>query len=143
MSGISIDPTVVESFQEMKRGGVAWNLYKMNEDLTSIVVEDSGPKSGDCRTDHAVLCGKLPEKEPRYAVINVVVFSKKANREVHKMFFLLWAPSQSPIRQKMVYATTSAALKQALEGFNYHVMAGDLDEFAFEVLEEICDSKAR
>ena len=144
MAGVRISQSVMESFHEMKRrGGAPWTIFRMNDALSEVCVGESGVATGDSQSDHASLLKALPTDECRYAVLNVVVYSENAKREVHKMFYVLWAPEYASVKQKMVYAATSASMKQALEGFNYHVGAGDAEELSFEVLEDICDRRAR
>lgn len=56
----------------------------------------------------------LPENEPRYIVIKHN-FEKDATQRT-KLFIILYTPTNSGVRKRMLYASAKSAIKSALNG---------------------------
>merc|ERR1711879_741353 len=129
ISGIQVDPEVVECYQQLKTGrSLPWFSMKISDDKAWIVVDHKGEAGGDSESNHAAL--------------DVQAHSKTAGRDVQKIFFVVWAPDTAPIKEKMT-ASTKDAVKTALEGVNFERQCTDRDEYAYEGFIAVCDSTAR
>lgn len=58
------------------------------------------------------------------------VITTRAGAEANKLMFVAWSDDNAPIRKKMLYASSKAALKSSLQGIVEEFQAtcrGDLD----------------
>ncbi|EDV99816.1 cofilin/actin-depolymerizing factor homolog [Drosophila grimshawi] len=53
-----------------------------------------------------------------------------------RIFMMLWCPMQAKIKDKMLYSTSFAALKQQLIGVHKYIQATELDEASRECVEK-------
>ncbi|KAG5519025.1 hypothetical protein PMAC_002556 [Pneumocystis sp. 'macacae'] len=54
------------------------------------------------------------------------------------MCFFIWSPENSPIKSKMLYASSKDALRRALNGIAVEIQATDLTEVSYDtVLEKV------
>lgn len=56
----------------------------------------------------------LPENEPRYLIVNHEYQVDAAQRT--KIFLILYTPSSTGVRKKMLYASAKSAVKSAFTG---------------------------
>ncbi|XP_019169038.1 PREDICTED: actin-depolymerizing factor 5-like isoform X2 [Ipomoea nil] len=92
-------------------------------------------KVGGAGESYEDLLASLPKDECRYAVFDFD-FVTLDNCRKSKIFFIAWAPAESRIRAKMVYATSKDGLRRALEGIHYEVQATDPTEMGMDVIKE-------
>lgn len=72
--------------------------------------------------------------EPAYILFRL---DSKDTSGTYEWLFILWTPENSPVRQKMVYASTKATLKQQFGGGNiaHDYFATSFDEISFSGLQ--------
>merc|ERR1712080_632297 len=89
-------------------------------DKKSIIVE----KTAEPGTPFEKLCEDLPDGDCRYVVYDVPI-TTKSGAETNKMIFIMWSDDNSPVRTKMLYASSKDALKKKLTGINDEFQATD------------------
>jgi hypothetical protein len=90
MSGVAVDPTCLETFQELKLGKkLKYIVYRMSPDKTSIIVDK---KSDDA--SYEAFIAELPEAECRWAVYDLE-FEREGGKR-NKLAFYSWCVLLSP-----------------------------------------------
>lgn len=90
-------------------------IFKIHND--KIVIENSG------KSDSKDFKSKLPADDCRYGVFD--------HSSDGKIYFIMWCPESSPVRQRMVYASSKDAIAIKLDGYSAAVQAhemADLDK---------------
>ncbi|XP_052057980.1 actophorin-like isoform X1 [Mytilus californianus] len=139
-SGVAVCDECVRVFFEIKRDH-KWQyvIYKITDDLKSIVVEERGGK----HKTYQDFVNKLKEAEKkgqcRYGLFDV----KFSCNDIHseKLAFFLWSPDTATTRQKMVYSTSAKALKQRLNGLHIVIQCNDETDLALSHVFDKCSAK--
>ena len=74
--------------------------------------------------DWATFCSQLPADDCRMGLTTISWEADDGHR-ASKSVFLLWSPSQAPIKTKMIYSASSSSLKTALQVSGVNYQAGD------------------
>ena len=61
------------------------------------------------------VCACLPQDDCRYVLCGLS-WEAEDGHTASKQVFVLWSPSQAPIKTKLVYSASTGSLKQALQG---------------------------
>jgi cofilin len=77
------------------------------------------------------------DKVCRYAIIDWA-FTTTDGRPASKIAFISWCPDTSPVRSKMLYAGSAAALTEVLTGVATKITATDRSEISEAILTEAC-----
>ncbi|KAL6056590.1 cofilin, variant 2 [Balamuthia mandrillaris] len=122
-SGIAIDDECVNKFNELKLGkNVRYAIFKIADDHKSVVFEKEAPTSATWED----FVGELPRNDARYGIFDFEYEVDGGKR--NKIVFVLWAPDESPIKQKMMYTSTKDSIKKKFVGIGTEVQACDLSE---------------
>jgi len=97
-------------------------IYKISDDNTRIVVAEKA--TSDKSYDDFVK--NLPENDCRYAVFDMEFTAQGMTKQ--KICLFVWSPDTSPIRQKMLYASSKDAIKKKLIGFAKEIQCTDHEE---------------
>ncbi|KAK3578705.1 hypothetical protein CHS0354_008563 [Potamilus streckersoni] len=139
-SGVTVMDECIDAFNEIKMGH-QWQfiIYRLSDDLKSIVVEEKGPR----RTSYDTFVERLREaeakKQCRYAVFDVNYVQN--DMEKKKLVFFAWSPDSAAIKQKMIYASSLKALKNKLRGIQVEVQCNDAEDLRHEEVIEKCKDK--
>ncbi|XP_073526005.1 uncharacterized protein [Phyllobates terribilis] len=126
--GMKVTEECKKSFMEMKWKKVhRYIVFKIN--AAEVTVDKVGAP-GDSYSD---LAASLPFDDCRYAVFDLD-FVTVDNCRISKIFFIAWAPTESTIRAKMMYATSKDGMRRALEGIHYELQATDPTEMGFDII---------
>eukprot|EP00252_Welwitschia_mirabilis_P020811 TRINITY_DN5182_c0_g1_i1.p1 TRINITY_DN5182_c0_g1~~TRINITY_DN5182_c0_g1_i1.p1 ORF type:complete len:149 (-),score=38.02 TRINITY_DN5182_c0_g1_i1:237-683(-) len=106
-------------------------IFKIDDKGKQIVVEKTGGP-GESFKDFTA---SLPENNCRYAVYDFD-FVTNENCQKSKIFFIAWSPDSSPIRAKMLYATSKDNIRKELDGVHYEIQATDPAEIDIEVIRD-------
>ncbi len=85
--------------------------------------------------DWANFCAELPADDCRMGLVSVTWDAADGHR-ASKSVFVLWSPSQAPIKTKMIYSASSASLKSALQGAGVNYQAGDAASLEWSAVVE-------
>ncbi|EEF30847.1 actin-depolymerizing factor [Ricinus communis] len=130
--GLSVGDHSKSTFVELQRKKVhRYVIFKIDDKRNEVVVE----KTGGTAESYGDFSASLPENDCRYAVYDFD-FVTSDNCQKSKIFFIAWSPSGSHVRAKMLYATSKARIRRALEGVHYEIQATDPTEMDLEVLRD-------
>lgn len=126
MSGVTINPDVVDEFLKVKGGKQKFSVFRISDDKKTIIIDDheggNFTKRKGSPESFESFRGALPEKQCRYGVYYAELACMgsdgiKGIRE--KLIFITWAPDNAGIRDKMLIASSKDSLKKAFVGINY------------------------
>ncbi|KAL7720504.1 Actophorin [Entamoeba marina] len=127
MSGIALNDEVTQVYNDFKLSHkYSYVLFKMNDDMTEVVVEKVAEKTAT----YDDFLADLPANQARYAVFDLHYDTDEGSRE--KIVFFLWTPDRCKIKEKMLYSATKATLKQALVGLSAEIQGTDDQEISLE-----------
>lgn len=136
-SGVGVSDEAVSLFNELKigskKGNINYIIYKISDDKTTIVVENSGKADS-----YDEFIEQFPENDCRYAVYDFEFELPNGEGKRNKMVFYTWSPATSSIKSKMIYASSKDALRLAINGIAVDIQGTDFSEIAHEtVLERV------
>mmetsp|Transcript_20493 Transcript_20493/g.28747 ORF Transcript_20493/g.28747 Transcript_20493/m.28747 type:complete len:141 (+) Transcript_20493:158-580(+) len=131
-SGAAVNDECIALYDAQLKLGkkLRYIVFKLNDTNTEIVVDKSAPSSAsyeDFRKD-------LPADQCRYAVFDLE-FTVDGNPR-NKLVFILWAPDNSKIKQKMLYTSSKAEFRKRLVGIGAEIQATDASEIDLETVTE-------
>jgi len=136
-SGVKVNPLVKSTYEEMKMNKtITYVIFGMNDTLTEIIVLSQKDKSGTYEDlVEELLAAKDPKgkSQCRYAVMDMPY--SKGGVDKSKILFFAWSPDDSPVKQKMIYASSKDALVKEIEAGIPKIQAnddGDLDKRAIQ-----------
>lgn len=141
-SGVSVRQEVVDKYQEIKLGHVyRYILFKLTDDLKEICVDKCGERNATYDEFLADMHAARSAGECRYAVYDAEYTTPNGPRS--KLVFLLWAPEDAKLKQKMLYTSSKDALKKKVDGIAKEIQATDNDEISWEHMLEVCQATDR
>jgi len=125
-SGIKIDDCVKQTFSQIslksaKQKKLKYGVFRFADDGASIIVETTATEEEAMSYDDLV--SSLPPNDVRYIAFDFDFLSKD-NVKTSEIIFISWHPEKSPIKRKMMCASTFNALKAALS-VSKNVLEGD------------------
>eukprot|EP00753_Platysulcus_tardus_P019636 PLAT7383.1.p1 GENE.PLAT7383.1~~PLAT7383.1.p1 ORF type:complete len:142 (+),score=45.98 PLAT7383.1:208-633(+) len=126
MSGIGCADEAVTRFEELKLGrGSSHSYIFFAIQGEEIAVE----KLGETGASWESMVEQLPPTDCRYVVYDLhFVDEADAGRKIDKIVFLHWAPDESSIKSRMLYASSKDALKKKLSSLSVEFQATDMAE---------------
>eukprot|EP00413_Alexandrium_margalefii_P016978 CAMPEP_0204527884 /NCGR_PEP_ID=MMETSP0661-20131031/9218_1 /ASSEMBLY_ACC=CAM_ASM_000606 /TAXON_ID=109239 /ORGANISM="Alexandrium margalefi, Strain AMGDE01CS-322" /LENGTH=136 /DNA_ID=CAMNT_0051533821 /DNA_START=85 /DNA_END=495 /DNA_ORIENTATION=- len=126
MSGVGVKDECVEKYNEIKmKKDKRYVIFKI-ENSKQIVVDCEAPNTETFKD----FVSKLPEDEPRYALVDID-YTSTDGRPQSKLCFVFWSPDdKAPVKQRMVYASSKDAIKKKLTGVMKEIQANDLSDLA-------------
>ena len=138
-SGVALDPKCVEEFNDFKlKGKYRYILYKMADDLKSVVVEKTAPPE----KTYDDFLAELPADDCRYATV-MYHYDQGGDGIREKVIFVVWAPETARIKSKMLYASTKDTIKRAFVGISIEIQGTDKSEVDSAVVLEKCKSVSK
>ena len=121
-------------FQELKlKKAYRYIIYKLSDDSKTIVVEKACEKA-----EYNDFVAQVPDEYCRYAVFDFEFTLSAAEGQRNKICFFVWAPDNSKIKQKMLYASSKDALRKKLVGISTEIQGTDFSEVSYEtVLDKV------
>ncbi|MFD4902127.1 actin-binding ADF family protein [Streptomyces sp. NPDC058411] len=120
--GIHLDEQVVLDFKKLATRKINYLSCRLSDDCTQIVVDRSGKVDG-----YDEFVEVLPEDEPRYA-IHDFEYATADGRRTSKIVLFSWLPESSPIKSKMIFASSKATLRAALDGIAAEIQTTDYSD---------------
>ena len=130
MTGIFTSDEAVRVFTELKLGrSLRWIIFKLSDvKPVQVIVESTGAADEQHTWDHFV--SLLPANECRYAAFSLDFDHPEGRR--NKMIFLLWSPSGSSIKNKMVFAASKADVMKAFTGIGFSIGAHSASDLSLD-----------
>lgn len=144
-SGVEIGSGVIDFYQKFKldksETHEAWIVFCITENNTKIEIDTSFPapaagKGVDESLNKAhfeQLKEAMTEDKPRYIVFDFKCF-REDNSIAEKTGYIFWCPEGAPVKAKMLYASTSDALKKKLS-CNVEFQVNDKGDFDYEEMK--------
>jgi len=151
-SGVVVEPEVVQTFNELKlgKGSIKFIVFKLSDDLKNVVVDQASPETSYSAFMDVLENAKSKNRQgkevdgPRYAVYDFEYELANGEGTRNKIGFISWNPDSAPVMLKTVYASSKAALVNALNGISEETQATDRDELSWDtVLAKVSGGKAR
>ncbi|XP_069811031.1 destrin [Dendropsophus ebraccatus] len=139
-SGVRVDDSVVNLFQDMKctnprktNKKVVFFGFSKNED--SIVV-DPGREIliDDASNFFPRLKALLPLNKCCYVLMDINYFNGETDKD--ELIFIMWAPEDAPVKQKLLFASSKTYLSKILQGVYKSWEIHSLDDFTVEALAD-------
>jgi cofilin len=123
-SGVKLHDDCVPAFNNFKLNHTSrYIIFGFNQDSSKIVILHQEPKvkTDEKNPEWNKFIEHFPAEDVRYAVVDVDYNVKEGPRT--NMIFIKWAPESAPIRKRMLVASSTDALKNALVGCSTHLQA--------------------
>ncbi|MFE2326885.1 actin-binding ADF family protein [Streptomyces sp. NPDC059385] len=131
-SGVTINDEAMKAARELKAyGACRFVTFKLSADFSEFVVAEKGERGAS----YDDFLASLPADEPRFALYSFET-TAGGGRKFEKLVFIAWKPESSPVRQKMLYATSAQDFKMALDiASGVEIRATDTDEISLKAVE--------
>jgi len=130
---VKLDDSCINIFNQFKlKNNHKYITFRLSDDLTKIIIDKTGSPSAT----YDEFLSALPEKDCRYAVVNMGYDCEEGYRE--KILFFLWTHETSSIKLKMIYAGSKATIKSQLNGLQIEIQGGDKSDFEYSDIIEKC-----
>lgn len=143
-SGVTCGPEPTSLFNDFKLGK-AVNGAKVKalifhiKDKKEVVLDKCvGSKDADEETNWKELKTALGD-EPRYVLYDMA-YNTDDGRPQAKIVFIFWSPDSGPVMQKMLYASSKAAVATAFNGIAKEYQANDQADLDREEVIKKCKS---
>jgi cofilin len=104
-------------------------IFNFSNDLRYIVVEKTVDKS----KTYDDLLDDLPPRDVRYVVYDFH-FKADDGTDRNKLIFIVWAPDITPVKRKMLIASTKQSVKNSLSGISVEIQSTDYSEIQHDVV---------
>merc|ERR1712029_36944 len=129
-SGVAVSQECKNSFDEVKQKKLHRYIVYHIEDEKMIVVEKIGARDATY-DDFITDLTKGGESECRYGLYDYEYTQQcegTDDRQVKKLFLMLWCPDSAKIKKKMLYSSSFDAIRKALVGVQKYIQATDTSE---------------
>ncbi|CEF69569.1 Actin-depolymerising factor homology domain-containing protein [Strongyloides ratti] len=119
-SGVKVDSAVKTVYDELHNKHMhSYIIFRISDDDTTIIVEKKGDKGAPYSDFLDAMKNCVGSgKECRYAAVDVEVTVHRQGAEgaskLSKIVFIQFCPDDAPVRRRMLYASSVAALKATL-----------------------------
>ncbi|KAK3271555.1 hypothetical protein CYMTET_20103 [Cymbomonas tetramitiformis] len=132
VSGYAVSDDCVATYKQLvTKSAYSYLIFKLNEEAGTVIVGEQGQK-GDTFGDFVEA---LPDGDPRYAVFDYA-YTNDDGCKFNKILFIMWAPEGSPLKNKMLYASSKDYFKQHLDGVALEIQATDFDDLEPKLVRE-------
>ena len=144
MSGVSVEDQCVKMWEKMKTSKIKACQFKLSANNKQIVLDEGSVIEKGEADAWKKFTSSLPENECRYAIYDVEMSidlgAGLPPGTRTKLTFIVWSPEKSPIKQKMISASSKDALKKKLDGCQVEWQLTDQSEL--EVKDRVDDLKS-
>ena len=108
LSGVTLQQDVIKTYEDMRfkkqPGGI---VFKINEGLVEV-----DKQVGE---DINAMVAALPPEEPRFILFDIPM-KNRTGIDVVKTVFIFWLPMESPVKLRMIYASTKSVILKEFRG---------------------------
>jgi len=137
-SGVAVNQECKTVFDEVKQKKAHRYVVYHIENEKMIVVEKIGARNASYDEFLEDLT-KGGDSECRYGLYDYEYTHQcegTEDRQVKKLFLMLWCPDQAKIKKKMLYSSSFDAIKKALVGVGKYIQATDSAEASKEEVDK-------
>eukprot|EP01068_Selenidium_serpulae_P015176 Selendium_serpulae@DN6183_c0_g1_i3.p1 len=119
MAGVTVNEDSKAVFNEQKfKSKHKYVLYKLSKDLDIVEVDKKGEKDDD----YQKFFDSLPAQECRYATVDI---ANPDTAKQNRLVFILWAPDNANVKDRMVYASSKEKVTKLLPGIMKVIQANE------------------
>ncbi|KAM4694801.1 destrin [Discoglossus pictus] len=137
-SGVKVHDDVTRSYFDMKlkKSGKKAIFFCFSCDEKYIVVDkEKEILAADCKDDFFQrLKALFPPKKCCYALLDVHYVTEESKKE--DLIFLMWAPEDAAIKDRLIYASSKQCLKATLSGVNKQWEIHSQDDLTIDQLAQ-------
>jgi len=144
-SGVTANSDCIETYGEMQmKKAYKYITFVLSDNKKEIVVSEKVARKPDVSNEEAFTeFTKKLTTDCLYAVFDFEYEKTDATSGItekrNRICFIFWAPDNSQIRQKMIYASSKDSLRKSLPGIQIDLQATDESEVDYAVVLEKCD----
>lgn len=134
-TGIRCNEELLSFISKCKANSLQIRLIKISIHNEELILDEYKEPSEDWESDYRRYVQRMVlTSEPTYVLLRL---DSKDLNGAYEWLFILWTPEGSSVRQKMVYASTKATLKQQFGGGNikHDYFATTLEEISLNGLQ--------
>ncbi|KAG9484221.1 destrin [Eleutherodactylus coqui] len=136
-SGVRVDDSVTALFHDMKlkKSPKKAAFFKFSEDEKYIVVErEREILTEDSANFFQRLKALFPENKCCYCLADIHYITAESKKQ--DLLFMMWAPEDATIKNKLLFASSKSYLKHAFPGVIKHWELHSREEFTLDVLAQ-------
>lgn len=154
IGGLLMDETVRTSYSDIldMQKSLTYATYRINKNGTKLEVASQGGlfESATAATTEASrnqwnnFVMDLPQDDGRYVVYDFKYTSSRDNIPMSKRLFIVWAPSETSVKNKITITMHALDIKRRLENFGsymLHIQANDKSDLTWINIMEKLRSK--
>eukprot|EP00039_Didymoeca_costata_P017810 m.331018 g.331018 ORF g.331018 m.331018 type:complete len:144 (-) comp16627_c0_seq1:132-563(-) len=136
-SGVKVSQDFLDKYDGVQKGKqYRYLLGKIDMEAGEVVATSTGQNDGD-EAGYDAFLKELPKDSGMYAVYDFS-YKTKEGQDRSKVVLITWAPEDSPIKERMLYASTKQEMKKKISGIQAEIQGTDLDEVSYaEVFEKL------
>ena len=124
ISGIKVTQQAVDVFQDMKhKKKYRYLVFDIDYKAGVVVLKETG--AYDAPYDDFM--ETLPDADCRYGIYDYD-YTNDDGCKLSVFVFVMWSPDISPIKRKMLYASTKEYFRDCLDGTSVEIQATDISE---------------
>jgi len=119
MSGVSFDDKCMDAFNSLKTGEkkdkVRALVFKISDDKQKIIMDKEWAKEAGAtqEDEYNEIIKTLPSNCGRFVVWDLDIDTKSGQR-AGKLFCMFWSPEDAGVKDRMLYSSSSSAVKDKL-----------------------------
>ncbi|XP_056419601.1 destrin [Hyla sarda] len=139
-SGVRVDDSVIYLFQDMKctnprKSNKKVAFFCFSSDEKSIIVDPDKEILIDDNTNFFPrLKAMFPLDKCCYVLMDIHYITQETGKD--ELIFVMWAPEDAPIKEKLMFASSKNYLKEKFKGIKKYWELHSLDELTIEALGE-------
>ncbi len=126
LSGVTVQQDVIKAYEDMRfkkqPGGI---VFKINEGLIEVDKEVG--------EDINAMATALPLEEPRFILFDIPM-KNRTGIDVVKTVFIFWLPMESPVKLRMIYASSKSVILKEFRGIATHIQEDDKSALTQEII---------
>lgn len=132
VSGVGVSEECAETFSLMKtRSAHRFITFKVDQADGKVVLD----VKGEADASYESFTSALPVGDCRFAVYDYQ-YTNADNCIFDKIVFVMWSPDGSPMKNKMIYASSKDFFRQHLDGISVEMQVTDHDEITLQELHD-------
>mmetsp|Transcript_46130 Transcript_46130/g.86054 ORF Transcript_46130/g.86054 Transcript_46130/m.86054 type:complete len:301 (+) Transcript_46130:138-1040(+) len=132
VSGVLVAEECVAAFTSLKsKSAHRYIVFKVDQAAGMVVLDEAGEPNASYDT----FVDALPEGDCRFAVYDYE-YTNDDGCVFNKIVFVMWTPDCSPLKHKMLYASTKDFFRQHLSGVGMEMQVTESDEIEISQMHE-------
>lgn len=131
-SGIHVTDKCIKAYEEVSQRKFSIVVLKVNGDMTEVEVDKRVPVFSDnIEGDWLAFTKTLPHNDCRFVIADFV-WRDTPTVTKSKLCLIFWSPESSPIKSKMVYASSKSAVTDKAVGLQRSIQVSEYEEMSYK-----------